>query len=226
MFHIPHFRSYPVIAAFSFVSATGHAITLIPDWAGEALATDASYTFTTNNPVAAPELYHNSHGMPSLLVENETFFGTGWQDPEGEYQLTRVPGEGAWDLGQNGLMSITIPICTPGDYSAKDLEVFVNLVWYQGPVATPDMTIGGQTATTSSFEFDLVAPDGAGSWRRTVWSATFDGFSSDSVTLFLNAPWNGSVIDSVSVYTLIPEAGVVSLVLIGAGGFVLRRRRR
>ncbi len=225
MIHCRATKSFTLIACFSSLCSISHAITLVPAWEGDPLTTDASYTFTTNSRTAPPEDYNNPHGPPALLVEDETFFGTGWQDPNGEYQLTRVPGEGAWDLGQAGRLSITIPISVAGDLSAKELEVFVNLIWYQSPASAPSITIGGHIPTTSFFESELVQSDGAGSWRRTVWSATYDGFTPDFLTLVFQAPSNGSVIDAITAYTLIPEVGTVSLILLGASIMVMRRNR-
>lgn len=203
-----------------------HAITLVPPWDGEPLTTYANYTFTTNSRTAAPEAYTNPHGVPALLVEDEQFFGTGWQDPDGEFQLTRVAGEGAWDLGQFGKMSITIPIAPPGDLTPKELVVFLNFIWYLGPVNTPTFTVASHTATSQFVESEFVQADGAGSWRRTVWQATFEDYVPDSITLVLQAPWNGSVIDSVALYTLIPEPSAALLAFVSGLGFCLRRRRR
>lgn len=223
----PFQSALPSLLLLTVLSGKTMAITLVPSWDGEPLSTSASYTFTTNSRTAPPEDFVNPHGTPDLLVEDEQFFGTGWQDPDPdvEFQLFRVPGEGSWDLGQFGTMSITIPITTAGGTAAKDLEVFVNLIWYLGPVNTPTFSITGATPNWQLFESELVRPDGAGSWQRTVWQATFDGYTPDEVTLVLQAPWNGSVIDSVEVYTLIPEPSGAALLCLGLGGLAMRRRR-
>lgn len=201
------------------------AIVTVPSWEGEPNSTFASYTFTTGDRTAPPEASTNPYGAPSLLVEDEQIFGTGWQDPDEPFKLTRVAGEGAWDLGQEGRLSITIPIASAGDTSTKPLEFFVNVVWYLGPVNTPIFTVDGHAPTTSAFESELVELDGAGSWRRTVWQASFDDYEADTATLVLQAPSNGSVIDSVTIYSLIPEPGPVILVVLGAVGLALRRQR-
>jgi hypothetical protein len=201
------------------------AITLVPPWDGEPLTTYANYTFTTNSRTAPPEAYTNPHGVPALLVEDEQFFGTGWQDPNGEFQLTRVPGEGAWDLGQHGKMSITVPIVATGDLTPKELVVFMNLIWYSGPVSTPTFTVENHVPISQSSQSEIVQFDGAGQWRRTVWEATFTGYLPDSITLVLQAPWNGSVIDSVALYTLIPEPSAALLAVVSCFGICLRRRR-
>jgi len=213
----------PVLLAF--LSANAMAITLVPSWDGDPLSTYTSYTFTTDSRTAPPEEFVNPHGTPALLVEDEQFFGTGWQDPDGEFQLVREPDSGAWDLGQSGKMSIIVPITDSLGLSPKDLVVFVDLIWYLGPVSTPTFAIAGAFPIIESFESELVAPDGAGSWRRTVWQAEFEDYTPDHITLVLQAPWNGSVIESVNIYTLVPEPSGAALLCLALGGLAMRRRR-
>jgi hypothetical protein len=213
------------IVLLALCGGSAQAVTLSPSWEGGPMTSYSSYTFTTSSRTAPPEAFSNPHGVSTLLVEDEQFFGTGWQDPNGDFQLTRVPGEGAWDLGMSGKMSITIPIAPPGDFSPKELEVFVNLIWYLGPVNTPNFAIGNHTPSNQSFESELVQSDGAGSWRRTVWQASFEAIESDSITLVLQAPSNGSVIDAVTVHTMIPEPSSAVFAIASGLAFFFRRRR-
>ena len=201
------------------------ATTLVPDWNGDPLSTSANYVFTTSSRTAPPESFVNPFGTPSLLVEDEQFFGTGWQDPNGVFQLTRVAAEGAWDLGQAGRLSIDIPVSALGDTSPKDLHVFVNFIWYLGPVGSPSVQLVGHSPTTQSLTSEFVEADGAGSWRRTIWQATFDDYTGDSILLRLQAPTNGSVVDSVAAYTLIPEPSGALMIALALGGLVFLRRR-
>jgi hypothetical protein len=209
------------------LSSHSMAITLVPSWDGAPLSTFTSYKFTTDSRTAPPEEFTNSHVTPTLLVEDEQFFGTGWQDPDPdvEFQLVREPTSGTWDLGQAGKMSIMIPISKPLDISPKDLEIFVDMIWYFGPVNTPTFAAAQASPIFQSFESELVAPDGAGSWRRTVWQATFEDYIADSITLEFQSPSNGSVIDSVKIYTLIPEPSGAALVVLAFGVFAAMRRR-
>lgn len=209
----------------TFLSAKAMAITLVPTWDGEPQSTYASYKFTTDSRTAPPEDFVNPHGTPALLVEDERFFGTGWQDPNGEFQLVREPDSGAWDLGQSGKMSMIVPIADSLGLSPKDLEFFVEFIWYLGPVNTPTFSIAGATPILQTIESELVRTDGAGSWRRTVWQASFEDYTPNSVTFELQAPSNGSVIETVNIYTLVPEPSGAMLLCLGIMGLAMRRRR-
>jgi hypothetical protein len=215
---------FALIFGISALLAAPSTWSAVPVWKDDPLTTFASYTFTTPSTTPAPEEVRNPYGSPMLTVNPELFFGTGWQDPNGEFQLTRVPGEGAWDLGQFGNMALTIPVA-PVAGSVKDLDVFIDCVWYQGPVSIPTFGVSGLTPATLLVTQELVQPDGAGSWRRTNWDASFLNETADSITVMLQAPWNGSVVDSLTVYTrYVPEPGTATLVLL-ALAFAARRQR-
>ena len=214
-----------LLLCLAALSGKAMAITLVPSWDGDPLSTYTSYTFTTDSRTAAPEDFVNPHGTPALLVEDEQFFGTGWQDPNGEFQLVREPDSGAWDLGQSGKMSIVVPIADSLGLSPKDLEFFVEFIWYLGPVGSPTFSISGATPILQTTDSELVRTDGAGSWRRTVWQATFEDYTPNSVTFELQAPSNGSVIETVNIYTLVPEPSGAMLLCLGIAGLAMRRRR-
>lgn len=217
-------------ALFSLMaSASLQAAYILPAWSGEQRTTSATFDFTTSSETASPETSSNPYGNPSLLVENEMTYGAGWMDPANAFHLTRGLGSGAWDLGKNGKLSIMIPIADSGNSLPKNVDFVLDLVWYQGPMGMPGYSINGLApAITDSFQ-ELVELDAAGSWQRTIWTASFENITADTITLEIFAPSNGAVIDSVGLrtrFSVIPEPGSVLLVGIAVMGSATLRRRK
>ena len=210
-------------AAFA-VSTAGAAITTVPSWNGDARTTSASYLFTTSSPTAAPESQSNAYGSPTLQV-NPGFLSEEWQDPNGFNTLTRA-GHGAWDLGGSGSMSVTVPVAS--DPSLKAVDMFIHVIWYQGPITEPSYSVQGLAASEPpTVQRELLTPDGAGSWWHTSWAASYDDVAANTMQLNLQAPTNGSVISEVHVYTryeAVPEPG--SFLLAGLSSALLLRRKR
>lgn len=213
------FRSALILA---FPAAAAQAIVTIPVWHEDPQTTYTSFAFTTNNPTAAPESFDNDYGTPALSVAPGPFASgdNGWRS-----------NKGAWDLGREGTLTITIPISSAADASLpKNVEVFVNFIWYSGPfTVTPVYTVADHTPVFSATEGELVEPDGAlGSWQRTVWSASFEDVTTDTLTLVMTGAFNGSVVDDVILYTryaAIPEPGAATFLVLAAAGSLLHRRR-
>ena len=202
------------------------ALVTVPTWDGDAQTTSASYTFTTSSPTAPPEAARSPYGDHALQVTVGPF-GTGWQDPAGEFQLTRN-GHGAWDLGRSGTLTVTVPIDQDGVFSLKNAEVFVEFVWYQSPTSIPGYGIVGLTPTYSSAQQELSALDNAGSWQRTVWEATYENLTTNNLILEFQAPLNGSVISSMQIYTrfeVVPEPAAITLSGLTLVAVVSHRRR-
>ena len=212
------------LALVTIFIAPAAARAATPIWLGEPQTTFATYTFTTPSSTPAPEAGDNPYGSPLMSIAVGVF-GTGWQDPNGQFQLTRVPGEGAWDLGDFGSITASIPI-GPNDSLPKTVDVFIDMIWYQGPVSEPAVNAAALTPASLLVSQEFVQADGAGSWRRTIWSAVFEDVTAPSITLQAQAPWNGSVVDSFNVYTrYVPEPGTAALVLMALAAGVARRKR-
>ena len=206
-------RLLALASVLSVPLVPGRAAT--PIWKDEPQTTFASYTFTTSSQTPLPEQSRNAYGTPMLSVAPGSF-STGWQDPYGEFQLTRVSGQGAWDLANYGTMTLVLPFA-PALGAPFDLDVFIDCVWYQGPVSQPSLGVAERTPTSLTTSQEILQSDGAGSWRRTNWSATFEDVSAHTITVTVTAPANGSVVDSLTVYTrYVPEPATAGLLLFGS----------
>lgn len=210
------------------LASVSTAAVFVPAWDGQPGTTSALFTFETSDKQAPPSVVRNPYGSVSMLVENETTLGAGWMDPAEPFHLTRN-GTGAWDLGQNGLISIVVPVSEGGAGSVHAIDLFMHVVWYQGPMGVPEYGVDGLSPSHENSVDSLLQADGPGAWYQTVWEAGFDNVTENELTLEIQAPWNGAVVESIAIYTrstVIPEPSSLLLAGVAVGGFSILGRKR
>lgn len=228
----PIFRSLALSSSTYFLSCSiGYSAAIAtPTWEGDPLTTSALYNFTTDDRTAAPDEFTNPYGTPSLLVEDVTPPGSGWQDPNEEFQSVRAAGEGgAWDLGPSGKMTFTVPVSNPLGLSSMDLEIHVAFAWQEtfGPDSEPTFSLTSGSPTSQEIERFTLENDFIGDWIGTVWQASFEDFTDDQITLVFDGDALGSVLEQVSIQTrIIPEPSSLVFLGLGLGSALLRRNRR
>lgn len=215
-----------------------------PSWADGAMF--LSHEFPANDPNPAPTEFVHPEGADMML--SEVYIGSGahsnsWQDPN-VYpdSLTREDSGGAWSLGAGTLSNdggrIEVPfrlneIETSGDFSGFDVELFVNVVWYQNIGGAPSISVMNSTPTntqSSSGFFDSRAGKNyTDNWHLTTWSGRATNIMEEAMTLVVNGNTSGSVVDTVQVWaspTAIPEPRVYAAMFgVAALGAALWRRR-
>ncbi len=227
------FASATLVVVFVVSRAQAAITTLAPLWDGDPQTTYASFAFATaGNPSAPDTGSHNPYGITSVSTIPGLFsYGDhgGWQDPDDFTYTTRPSaGDGAWDLGREGTMTITIPIAPSGDNSPKNVDVFLNFVWIQPLFSIPVYGISGFTPVSQLSEQEHVETYNIQNWHRTVWSASFEDITTDTLTLVLTGAFFGSVVDDLAVYTryeVIPEPGTAMLSALALTGLMARRKR-
>ena len=223
---IPSFLAIASAALLLPMTKAG-AAAFVPPWDGDPLSTTQIHTFSTDSLTPVPETLANAYGTPATEIVVVEPSGTGWQDPAlGGLSSTRVEGEGAWDVGVGGSITITIPIAPAGDFTPKFLDIGIDVVFLSSLASGPSLDLVEDTPLLLTGQDSLVEIDGIRFWSRTVWEASFENFTSDTLTVVLSAPDNNiSVIDRVAIYTVIPEPGAAALALLG-GLWLLAGRRR
>lgn len=148
-----------------------------PEWVEEAWF--AEYRFTSPQPDPIPESLEKSQvlGEPVMVVTVDALFGSGWQDPDALFSLTRPDNGGAWDLGPGiplgaGEILIQIPVIgiqsfiPPTDEKSDwRVETEMQLVRYA--------SIGAQPSVIAE-EYPVVESDISDSTLETV--STVSGF--------------------------------------------------
>lgn len=188
-----------------------------PVWRGEPATTLQRWDFTGNSATPSPDVLVNPYGTPSLSVDYNFPFGTGWYNTQAGYGSK----QGFWDIA-NGSMSLNIPsVAVPAFYLQIQLQVTYWLDVSQAPtfLLAPSAVQIGPTITTLVED-----PAGLGAWYSDliVWEVT-PGPSSQAITLLGNASF-GSVIEQVIIDTRpVPEPTTFALFGISAGIALFRR---
>jgi hypothetical protein len=174
-----------------------------PSWSGDSGTTHAGYQFTTNAVNPPPEGLVNPYGTPSATISVSEPLGAGWQDPSFSFTISGVNADGAWDLGPDGSIAITLPMAPenadPGLFYR--VEFYVYAVAYEIPVQLPVISAPGLSLENISSNSVIVKQDTLGRYKGITWTAEAEVLSGNTVTLLLAATSAGALIDSVDIYT-------------------------
>jgi len=238
---IRHFLSYyPAawVGAGLFALAAiqvSAAVIPTPVWYGDENTTYQSYTFSTSSTTASPEQVTNPYGSPELLVAYVPSggVGTGYQDPANEFAINRV--DGAWDLGPDGSIQITVPVAPPvGEGLGYVVDVYISVVYEPTPgfYNPPDVFVTPTTSLANSLN-PTFEQDGFFYWGLKTAEGTIGEVPSELLTVLIDATGEtGSLIDTIEVHTryqaIVPEPGATALVfgVFTLIGLVIRRSRR
>jgi len=195
-------------AIAALAAATGaHAQ---PQWAGAANTTEQNFRFTTPHLQAGAEALRNPYGNPQAAVVVTAPFGTGWQDPTAAFSTSGVNEDGAWDLGPEGTITVTLPfaptLTDPG--LSYRLEFHVRLVAYEIPVALPVVTAPGLGLEGVSSSVVTVKQETLGRYRAVTWTAAAAVAQGNAVSLLFTATSQGALIDEIEVHTRYTVVGV------------------
>lgn len=232
-------KVHPIVAALGFASAlpVSAAISL-PTWAGDPNTTSQVFLFDSSDPTPDPNSSANPYGTASSSV-TVGFFGNGWEDPSGAFSNPGHEGDGAWDVGPaldlstEGMITFDVPVA-PGPAGAGSLyriDLVFYAIAYKDLAKIPEFSVAGLSSGDIQLESSgiLSTQPPAGTWEDRTWSAVFEGYAGDTISMALTPP-SGSVssIDRVEIltrYTAIPEPSVTMLILGPMVMLGLRRRR-
>ena len=128
------------------ICCVGHAMgaAVVPSWSGEPGTTHYSYQFSTSDSTPAPDLAQSSFASPALTV-TPGFASSGWQDPGQEFTSPGVAEDGAWDLGNGGVISISLPIAAAAASSGTTyrIDFVIYAVSYIVPNSLPVLSAVG-----------------------------------------------------------------------------------
>ena len=219
-------RVLPLICCLG--QAMGAAV--VPSWSGEAGTTHFTYQFSTGDSTPAPDIAQSGFSSPVLTVM-PGFASSGWQDPGAEFTSPGVENDGAWDLGNGGVISISLPVAAAAASlgTTYRIDFVVYAVSFIVPNSLPAMSALGLSPQDEVIQDSTVeqAPP-LSRWDSRTWTGYYEGVASDTITFNITAPTNGSTIDSFEVYTrltVVPEPSSAGLAML-AGFFGCLRRRR
>lgn len=197
----------PVLAAFFVMAASLQGGQ--PVWYGEAETTRALYPFSTDSLNPSPEVLENPYGSPSAVVTVTEPFGTGWQDPADAFSTPGVDADGAWDVGPDGSIALTIPFTAgPTDPGLEyRVEFYLYVVAYEVPVTLPEISAPGLVLENVSSSTETVKQDTLGRYTGLTWTAEAPVDGGNTVDLLFEAATAGAVIDSIDVHTRVTTTG-------------------
>ncbi len=211
-----------------------HATLSPPSWYGEPGTTRQEFYFDTDSQSASANVLENPCG-DSIVTVTLGPYSTGWQDPDNEFDFNRSGGDGAWDLGMGGYLSVDVPFAASpaggGDWYRVDFHVEA-VAYDAGAFAVlPGFHGEGHTARDLAVSKVLVedVPPLA-SWEGLTWTGYYDHVTSNEVGFRVQAPANNvSVVDNLEVFTrftIVPEpSSATLLVVILTMGAAQQRRR-
>ena len=202
----------------------------VQDWYGGNLSSHQAFFFSSDDPTPAPDQLTGSFGAAGLTV-SPGFAASGWQDPGAAFTSPGIDDDGAWDLGNQGFIEVTLPVAAlaaePGTSYKIDFLIYVSGM--VTPTSLPALDTMGLTPQDLVVQTATGPADGELSrWDNRTWTGSFEGVTDNAVTFRIQAPTNGSVIDSFEVYTnvtVVPEPSFMLLGLLAGLPVVLRRRR-
>lgn len=191
-----------------------------PGWRGEPDTTFQQWDFTGNSQTPAPNPLTNGYGTPTLSIDYNPPFGSGWYNTLGGYGSR----QGFWDIA-NGSMSLDIPsVAVPAFY----LQIQLQVVYWKDISQAPSYNLSPSAVQIGSTITTLVEdPAGLGAWFSDliVWEVT-PGPADQFITVLGDASF-GSVIEQIIIDTKpVPEPGALGLGLAFAGALLIRPRSR
>jgi len=164
-----------------------------PCWRGREGSTFQDWAFTSPANPTAPEVSSNPHGLAQASV-GLGFMASGWLRDIGLGTNT-----GYWDLGSNGLITVSIPDRFGLGTDAWKY-VSVQVVYWEDPplFVSPSVSVSGASMVART---NWVVHDTAlGTWRED-WSWWRLDSNSASATVVITAGPNGGVVDRLVVDT-------------------------
>jgi hypothetical protein len=149
-------------------------------------------------------------------------FGTGWHGND----LGLGSATGVWDLGKNGVVTLTIPgLASPLRSYGATLSI---VQWIDGPLFTGNLSYNFAGATQiGGTTTHLIQDTGFGKWVEydTTWMLPANGSPS---VISITAPSTGAIFDRI---TVVPEpttivAGLLLLLPFGASTLQIIRRAK
>lgn len=221
------FRILPLICCIGQATAAS----VVPSWAGEAGTTHHVYTFSSNTATPAADTAQSTFASPTLTVLPGGA-ATGWQDPNEEFTSPGVDSDGAWDLGNGGSISFSLPVAAAA--AAVGTTYRIDFVIYMVGLVTPNVLPTLSAVNLAPQDLGIVdaqvqAPVALSRWDSRTWTGYYEGVTTRDITLNFTAPTNGSTVDTFEVYTrvtVVPEPSTSLLALAAGLAGCLRRRRR
>lgn len=210
----------------------------LPTWAGDPNTTSQTFLFDSSDLTPAPNNSTNPYGTASASV-TVGLFGNGWEDPVGAFSNPGHEGDGAWDVGPaldlstQGIITFDVPVAPgpPGGGTLYRIDLVFYAIAYKDLAKIPEFSVAGLSSGDIQLESSgiLSTQAPAGTWEERTWSAVFEAYSGDTISMALTPPEGAvSVVDRVDIltrYTAIPEPSVSALLLgpLVMWGFLRRR---
>ncbi len=208
----------PCLTTLAAVLATGGfddlwADTSLPEWYGQPRSSHAGYLFSTAGTSPAANINENPFGSPVAVITLGDL-ADGWQQPADPIALSGVAYDGAWDLGNQGYISVTVPFAPSAPLAGMyyDVKYQVYAVAYHGitplPVLdTPGMAVAGLTTQSGTVALDPWFP--GATWDFQQWNGSIEHLAATTLTFDLKVPppvaplYRGttSVVDTYEIFT-------------------------
>lgn len=175
-----------------------------PSWAGGGDTTAQRFDFTTADESVIPDTAANSFGIAVAEIEAVVPPGSGWQNPNDEFVTAGINGgDGAWDLGPDGLIGVTVPLSpTPPPGLSYDVEIHIEAIVYQGPVQRPTLSVAGHTIDGFAEVAQLVEQDPPfGGYYLVTWTGVVSDVDAAELEFVVAAGEFGALVDSIEIHT-------------------------
>lgn len=208
------------------------AATPVPSWYG-LNSTHQAYFFNSGSFTPAANTLDNLYGTPVATVTLGSL-ADGWQNPAEEFDNPGLNGDGSWDLGISGSISLNMLAApsapAPGTFYRVYFEV--HTVAYEGITPLPVFDTLGLTTYDLQQTVTTEGPDPLVSgafWRRVKWTGYVDNITTNALAFALKPPATKTTqIDSFEVFTqyqVVPEPSASFLLVAPALAWTIRRRR-